>query len=96
MNKLIFCPQKLIFRKEYIGIHPLLIDMQSPSGIQRENLIATASNVVPGQAAPVFRPVYPYVGPTPLSWSGPHVSAPAPPIPDKGSLIRELADEITS
>ena len=59
-----------------------LIDMQSPSGAQQENLIATTSNVVPGLAAPVFQPTYPYVGPTPLSWSGPQVSAPASPIAD--------------
>ena len=75
---------------------PPLIDMQSPSGAQQENLIATTSNVVPGLATPVFQPTYPYVGPTPLSWSGPQVSAPAPPIPDNASLIRELADAITS
>ena len=75
---------------------PLLIDMQSASGAQQENPIATTSNVVPGVATPVFQPTYPYVGPTPLSWSGPQVSAPAPPIPDNASLIRELADAITS
>ena len=75
---------------------PPLIDMQSPSGAQQENLIATTSNVVPGLATPVFQPIYPYTGPTPLSWSGPQVSAPAPPIPDNASLIRELADAITS
>ena len=74
---------------------PPLIDMQSPLGAQQENLIATA-NVVPGLATPVFQPTYPYVGPTPMSWSGPQVSAPAPPIPDNASLIRELADAITS
>ena len=73
-----------------------LIDMQSPSGAQQENLIATTSNVVPGLATPVFQPTYPYVGPTPLSLSGPQVSAPAPPIPDNASLIRELADAIAS
>ena len=69
--------------------------MQSPLGAQQENLIAT-TNVVPGLATPVFQPTYPYVGPTPLSWSGPQVSAAAPPIPDNASLIRELADAITS
>ena len=74
---------------------PPLIDMQSPLAAQQENLIAT-TNVVPGLATPVFQPTYPYVGPTPLSWSGPQVSAPAPPIPDNASLIRELADAITS
>ena len=74
---------------------PPLIDMQSPLGAQQENLIAT-TNVVPGLATPVFQPTYPYVGPTPLSWSGPQVSAPAPLIPDNASLIRELADAITS
>ena len=70
--------------------------MQSPSGAQQEILIATTSNVVPGLATPVFQPTYPYVGSTPLSLSGPQVSAPAPPIPDNASLIRELADAITS
>ena len=70
--------------------------MQSPSGAQQENLIATTSSVVPGLAIPVSQPTYYYVGPTPLSWSGPQVSAPAPPIPDIASLIRELADAITS
>ena len=75
---------------------PPLIDMQSPSGGQQENLIATTSNVVPDLATPVFQPTYPYVGPTPLNWSGPQVSTPAPPIPDNASLIRELADAITS
>ena len=74
---------------------PPLIDMQSPLGAQQENLIAT-TNVVPGLATPVFQPTYPYVGPTPLSWSGPQMSAPAPPIPDNASFIRELADAITS
>ena len=75
---------------------PTLIDMQSPSGAQQENLIATTSNAVPGLATPVFQPTYPYVGPTPLSWNGPQVSAPAPPIPENASSIRELADAITS
>ena len=75
---------------------PPLIDMQSPLGAQQENPIVTTSNVVPGLATPVFQPTYPYIGPTPLSWSGPQVSAPAPPIPDNASLIRELADAITS
>ena len=74
---------------------PPLIDMQSPSGAQQENLIATTSNVVPGLATLVFQPTYSYAGPPPLSWSGPQVSAPAPPIPDNASLIRELADAIT-
>ena len=70
--------------------------MQSPSGAQQENPIATNSNVVPGLASPVFQPTYSYVGPTPLSWSGPQVSAPAPRIPDNASLIREFADAITN
>ena len=70
--------------------------MQSPSGAQQENLIATTSNAVPGLATPVFQPKYPYVGPTPSSWNGPQVSAPAPPIPNNASLIRELADAKTS
>ena len=75
---------------------PLLIDMQLPSGAQQEILIATTCNVLPGLATPVFQPAYPYVGPTPLNWSGLQVSAPAPPIPDNFSLIRKLADAITS
>ena len=75
---------------------PPLIDMQSPSGAQQENLIATTSNVVPDLATPIFQPTYPYVGPTRLSWSGPQVSAPAPPIPDNASLISQLADATTS
>ena len=70
--------------------------MQSPSGAQQENPVATTSNVVPGLATPVFQPTYPYLGPTPLSWSGLQVSAPAPTIPDNASFIRELADAITS
>ena len=75
---------------------PPLIVMQSPSSAQQENLIATTSNAVPGLATPVFQPTYPYVVLTPLSWSGPQVPAPAPPIPDNTSLIREIADAITS
>ena len=74
---------------------PLLIDMQSQLGAQQENPIATNSNAVDGLATPAFQPTYPYVGPTPLSWSSPQVSAPAPTIPDNASLIRELADAIT-
>ena len=70
--------------------------MQSPSGAQQQNPIGITSNVVPGLATSVFQPTYPYVGPTPLSMSGPQVSATAPPIPDNASLIRELADAITS
>ena len=70
--------------------------MQSPSGAQQENPIGISSNVVPGLATPVFQPTYPYVGPAPLSWSGPQLSATAPPIQDSASLIRELADAITS
>ena len=96
MYKLIFYPQALMLHNEHIRIHPLLIDMQSPSGLQRENGIGTTSNVAPGQTTPVFQPTYPYVGPIPLSWSGPQVSAPAPPIPDNASLMREFADAITS
>ena len=75
---------------------PRLIDMQSPSGAQQENPIGITSNVVPGLATPVFQPTYPYVEPTPSSWSGPQVSAPAHPIPDNASLIKELADAINS
>ena len=61
--------------------------MQPASSAQQENSIATISYVVPGLTTPVLQPVYPYVEPTPLSWSGPQVSAPATPIPDKASLI---------
>ena len=84
------------FPQQIYSNSPLLIDMQSPSGTHQENPIATTCNIVPGLATPVFQPTYPYVGPTPLSWSGPQVSAPALPIPDNASLIRELADAITS
>ena len=77
-------------------ISPLLIHMQSPSGAQKENPIATTSNVVPGLATPVFQPIYTYVGPTPLNWSGPQVSKPSLLIVENASLIRELADAITS
>ena len=56
--------------------------MQSTSGTQQENPIATTVNIVPGLASPVFQPTNPHVGPTPLSWSGPQVSAPAPLIAD--------------
>ena len=69
--------------------------MQSSSGAQQKNPIATTSNVVRGLATPVFQPTYSYVGPTPLSWSCPQVSAPAHPVPDNESLIRELVDAIT-
>ena len=70
--------------------------MQSPSGTQQENPIATNSNVVHGNAIPVFQPTYLYVGPTQLNWSGPQVSATAFSIADKASSIRELADAKTS
>ena len=75
---------------------PFLINMQTPSGTQQENSIATTSNIVPGLATPVFQPTKPYVGPTLVSWSGPQVSAPALSIADNVSLIRELADSITN
>ena len=84
------------FPKQIYSNSPLLIDMQSPTGTQQENPIATTSNILPGLATPVFQPTNPYVGPTPLSWSGPQVSAPAPSIADNTSLIRELTDAITS
>ena len=89
-------PSATNFPQQIYSNSPLLIDMQSPSGTNQENPIATTSNIVSGLATPVFQPTYPYVAPTPLSWSGPQVSAPAPPIPDNASLIRELADAITS
>ena len=75
---------------------PLLIDMQSPSGTKQENPIETTSKVVPGLTTPVPQQTLPYVGPTPLSWSGPQMSTPATSIGDNVSLIRELADAITS
>ena len=89
-------PSVTNFPQQIYSNSPLLIDMQSPSGTHQENPIATTSNIVPGLATPVFQPTYPYVGPTPLSWSGPQVCAPAPPIPDNASLIKELADAINS
>ena len=89
-------PSVTNFPQQIYSNSPLLIDMQSPSSTHQENPIATTSNIVPGLATPVFQPTYPYVGPTPLSWSGPQVSAPPPPIPENASLIRELADAITS
>ena len=73
-----------------------MIDIQSPSGTQQENPIATSGNVVPGLATPVFQPTDPHDGPTPLSWSGPQVSAPVSSIADNASLIKELADAETS
>ena len=74
----------------------LLTDMESPSGTQQENPIAITSNVVAGLTTAVLQPTYPYVGPTPLSWSGPQVSVPAPSIAYNASLITDLADAITS
>ena len=46
---------------------PLLVDMQSPSGAQQEELIASTTKVVLGLATPGFQLTYPYVGPTPMS-----------------------------
>ena len=89
-------PSVTNFPQQIYSNSPLLIDMQSPSGTHQENPIATTSNIVPGLATPVFQPTYPYVGPSPLSWSGQQVSAPAPPIPDNASLIKELANAINS
>ena len=89
-------PSVTNFLQQIYSNSPLLIDMQSPSGTHQENPIATTSNIGPGLATPVLQPTYPYVEPTPLSWSGPQVSAPAPLIQDNASLIRELADAITS
>ena len=89
-------PSVTNFPQQIYSNSTLLIDMQSSSGTHKENPIATISKIVPGLATPVFQPTYPYVGPTPLSWSGPQVSAPAPPISDNASLIRELADAIAS
>ena len=70
--------------------------MQSSFGTQQENPIATTSNIVPGLVTPVFQPTNPYVGPTPLSCSGPQKSAPALSKTDKASFIRELADSRSS
>ena len=89
-------PSVTNFPQQIYSNSPPLIDMQSPSGAKQVNPTAITSNVVPGLATPVFQATYPYVGPTPLSWSDPQVSAPAPPIPDNASLIRELAYAITS
>ena len=80
-------PSVTNFPQQIFSNSPLLIDMQSPSGTHQENPIATTSNIVPDLATTVFQPTHPYVGPTPLSWSGPRVSAPAPPIPDNASLL---------
>ena len=88
--------QLQIFHNKYIRINPLLIGMQSKSGTKQENPIATTSNIVPGLATQVLQPENPYDGPTPLSWSGPQVSAPGPSIADNASLIREFADAIIS
>ena len=89
-------PSVTNFPQQIYSNSPLLIDMQLPSGTHQENPIAITSKIAPGLATPVFQPTYPYVGPTPLRWSGPQVFAPAPPIADNESLIRELADAITS
>ena len=89
-------PSATNFPQQINSNSTLLIDMQSQSGAQQVNATAITSNVIPGLATPVFQPTYLYVGPTPLTWSGPQVSAPAPTIPDNASLIRELADAITS
>ena len=70
-------PSVTNFPQQIYPNSPLLIDMQSPSSAQQVNPTATTSNVVSGKATPVFQPINPYVGPTPLSWSGPQVSAPA-------------------
>ena len=64
-------PSATNFPQQIYSNSPLLIDMQSPSGTHQENPIATTSNIVSGLATPFFQPTYPYVGPTPLSWSGP-------------------------
>ena len=89
-------PSVTNFPQQIYSNSRILIDMQSPSGAQQENPIATTSNIVPGLATPVFQPNNPYVGPTPLSWSSPQVSAPTSSIADNVSLIRELADAITN
>ena len=49
-------PSVTNFHKKYIRIHPLLIDMQSPSGTQQENPITTTSNIVPGLATLMLGP----------------------------------------
>ena len=75
-------PSRIDVPQQIYSNSPLLIDMQSPFGTQQENPIATSINVLPGLATSVFQPTYPYVGPTPLSWSGPQVSAPVLSIAD--------------
>ena len=70
--------------------------MQSPSSLQQENLIETSRNFVPVQTIPVSQRTNPCVRPPPLSWIGPQVSAPAPTIPVNASLIKDLAEEVTS
>ena len=53
--------------------------------------------MVPGRlTTPVFTPTYPHIGPRPLSWSGPQVSATVFSIADNAPSIRELADAVTS
>ena len=89
-------PSVTNFPQQIYSNSPPLIDMQSPPGTQQENPIATTSNIVPGLATLVFQSTNLYVGPTPLSWSGPQVSVPAPSIAGNASLIRELADAITA
>ena len=64
-------PSVTNFPQQVYSNSPLLIDMQSPSATKQENPIATTSNFVPGLDTPVFQPTNPYVGPPPLSWSGP-------------------------
>ena len=63
-----------MLHNDYIRFQPLLMDMQSPSGIQQEYMIATTGNVVPAHTTPVFQRTYPHVRTTPLSWSGLQVS----------------------
>ena len=62
-------PSVTNFPQQIYSKSPILIDMQSPSGAQQENPIATTSNIVPGLATPVFQPTNPYVGPIPLRTS---------------------------
>ena len=65
---------------------PLSLVMRSPSGIQQENLINAASNVVTGLANPMFQPKYSFVEPIPLSWRSLQVSASAPPLPENTGI----------
>ena len=73
----------------------LLIDMQSSSGTQQENPIASTSNLVLVPATPVFQSTYTYVAPTTLRRCGPQAPAPVNSMAVNASSLRELADAIS-